>query len=293
MPASDVLGRFQDPRYTGENRCLPCTVFNALAAVMLAVGLAGLSIFAGAPGVAPFVTAGVLAVAAAAIYFKGYLIPGTPTLTKRYFPPWLLAPFGKQPEAGASVAHAPGDADTPGAADREDLDVEAHLLDVGAVEECRDGEDLCLTDDFEADWNDAIDAAREADEGRGRLLDLLGTDEGEVEIEDHDQAFRVRHDGRYVGTWESRPAFLADVAAAELLEDRVDDWAHVSLAQRGQLLNGLRLFVRSCPDCGGPVSLGVETVESCCTSREVAALTCEDCGARLLETRGMPGEAVA
>lgn len=288
MSVNDTLQRLQDPRYTGENRCMPCTVVNSIAAVMLAVALTAAAIAAGQPGFAPFVTVAVLAVSAAAIYFRGYLIPGTPTLTKRYFPPWLMSAFGKEPEP-AGVAESPTDgADAP-----DDLDVEGRLLAVGAVEECRGGEDLCLTDAFEDDWNDAIDAAREADEGRDRLLDLLGTDDGEVEIEDHDTAFRVRRDGRYVGTWESQPAFLADVAAAEVLQERVADWEDLTLGQRGRLLNGLRLFLRSCPECGGEISLGVETVESCCTSHEVAALTCEACDARLLETRGVPGEATA
>lgn len=283
MSVNDVLTRFQDPRYTGENRCVPCTVVNSIAAVMLAVALTGGAMLAGRPDLAPFVTVAVLAVSAAAIYFRGYLVPGTPTLTKRYFPPWLLSAFGKEPVADG-VAGAPAEPEV------EDFDVESRLFAVGAVEECRGGQDLCLTDGFEADWNRAIEDARESDEGRGRLLDLLGTSEGEVEIEDHDQAFRVRHDGRYVGTWESRAAFLADVAAAEVLEEQLGDWENLTLGQRGRLLNGLRLFLRSCPECGGELSLGVETVESCCTTQDVAALTCEDCEARLLETRGVPEE---
>jgi len=286
MSVNDVLTRFQDPRYTGENRCVPCTVVNSIAAVMLAVGLTGGAILAGRPELAPFLTVAVLALSAAAIYFRGYLVPGTPTLTKRYLPTRVLSAFGKEP-AASGVASAPEEPEV------EDFDVESRLLGVGAVEECRDGADLCLTDRFDAEWNEAIESARAADQGRSRLLDLLGTSEGEVEIEDHDQAFRVRHDGRYVGTWESRPAFLADVAAAELMDEQLAEWDRLTLGQRGRLLNGLRLFLRSCPDCGGDLSLGVETVESCCTSHEVAALTCEDCDARLLETRGVPEETAA
>jgi hypothetical protein len=50
-------------------------------------------------------------------------------------------------------------------------------------------------------------------------------------------------------------------------------------------LSGLRLFVETCPVCDGRVSIGEETVESCCRSYDVVAVACDDCDARLLEER--------
>jgi hypothetical protein len=37
--------------------------------------------------------------------------------------------------------------------------------------------------------------------------------------------------------------------------------------------------------CAGPVSLGQDTVESCCRSYEVVAVSCSDCDSRLFEER--------
>jgi hypothetical protein len=46
----------------------------------------------------PLVGVPVLAGSLALVYLRGYLVPGTPAFTKRYFPDWLLAWFDKTPE---------------------------------------------------------------------------------------------------------------------------------------------------------------------------------------------------
>jgi hypothetical protein len=83
-----VLDTLGQPEYTGENRCLACTALNLAIAVGIAIavgrrrrGLAG----------------GWLAVAVVLIALRGYLIPGTPELSKRYLPDRVLAWFGKNP----------------------------------------------------------------------------------------------------------------------------------------------------------------------------------------------------
>lgn len=53
--------------------------------------------------------------------------------------------------------------------------------------------------------------------------------------------------------------------------------------QKGKLLNGLRLFLQTCPTSGGNIALTEETVESCCQSHEVIAAICTDTGERLFE----------
>ncbi len=80
--------QLRQDEYTGENRCVPCTAVNLIIAVVIALAV----------GVA-FVPAGavVFGLSLATIYLRGYLVPGTPTLTKRYFPDWLLAKFDKEP----------------------------------------------------------------------------------------------------------------------------------------------------------------------------------------------------
>ncbi|WP_135302486.1 hypothetical protein [Haloarcula amylovorans] len=265
------VDRLKRPEYTGENRCLPCTVVNSVIAVGLALFAAVLGFRGGDSTVAVLAAAAVLLPAAAAIYLRGYLVPGTPTLTKRYMPASVLALFGKGPSAATSETATPPP--------EENVDVEQLLLDIGALEPC--GDDLCLTEWYSEAWRDALG---EADPDRTALLEQLDLDDTDVEFEDHGEAFRARVDEGYVGTWESRAAFEADIAAARVLEDSYDEWERLSVRQRGQVLNGLRLFLDTCPTCGGTPTFGTETVQSCCSEYDVAAVACGNCDARLFES---------
>lgn len=271
MSNGRVLDRLRQPEYTGANRCWPCTAANACIAVVGATavgalaGRAGLGVSAGAA------TAGaVLAVSAAAIYLRGYLVPGTPALTKRYFPDWLLRRFDKGP--GDSVTGA-------------DVDRERVLREAGVVTDCERVDDLCLTDRFRRAWRDRIEAARGRDpDATGEALaQVVGATAGTVTVERFDDGFVARAGERRIGQWESEAAYLADVAAARILRDRVAEWDRLPVPERGQLLGRLRVFLEQCPACDGPVEVGQEVVESCCRSVDVVAVSCGSCGARLFE----------
>ncbi|MHB9285805.1 hypothetical protein ACKVMT_02040 [Halobacteriales archaeon Cl-PHB] len=269
-----VLARVKQPEYTGENRCMPCTVVNlVIATVGTVLVVAGVAAVASLPVAVGVGLAG-FGLGVALIYLRGYLVPGTPELTKRYFPPWLLALFGKAPSQQA-----------PRNPTEEAIDPEAELMAVGALEECADRDDLCLTDDFRRAWYAEIGRVEAADAGRDRLLDLLDLDDADVEILEFEDAFKATVDGQIVGTWESEAAMLADLGAANALADRHADWDVMSVTDRGRLLNGLRLFIDECPTCGGRPDFGTDTVESCCSTHEVAAVSCDNCGARLFESQ--------
>ena len=270
---SGTLARFKQPEYTGENRCLPCTVVNTILGAVLSVAV-GIGV-----ALATVPTAGVAAAVVAflpslaAIYLRGYLVPGTPELTKQYFPPWLLGLFGKEPGVESDKV-----------IDSE-IDPERELLEVGALEPCEENDDLCLTPSFRDAWYEEVDLVRdEEDANRDRLLDLLGLDEAEVRFTEHGRAFQAFVDGTVVGRWESEAAFLADLGAARTLAREHSDWDRLGVEARGQLLNGLRLFIDTCPSCGGTPTFETDTVESCCTTQEVAAVACDDCDARLFES---------
>jgi len=271
--ADGPIARFKQPAYTGENRCLPCTVVNLLIAGALAVAVGIAGTVALSPAVGGSLALAVLVFSVVAIYLRGYLVPGTPELTKQYLPPWVLAWFGKDP---TKPEHESLEID-------DSFDPESALVTVGALEECQAGEDLCLTESFRSAWHQEMAALEDTDASRERLLDLLDAD-GDVHYEEFGQAFRARVDGQVVGKWESEAAFLADLGAAHVFAKRDPRWAEYPVAVRGQLLNGLRLFVDRCPACGGTPSFGAETVESCCSSYEVAAVTCPDCESRIFET---------
>lgn len=273
-----TVDRFRQPEYTGKNRCPPCTIVNIVIAVIAGVVagvLVGVGISAYALPAAAITIVGSLVV----IYLRGYLVPGTPRLTKQYFPQWLLKWFGKVSAAEPRRVNERNEETDPA-----DETVEAVLLRADVVEECRDGTDLCLTDQFRSAWHDRIATVRDGNTERERLLAVLDIEEEvEVEFEDHGNAFETEANGHHVGTWESQAAFIADVAAGELLSDRLVVWDEYTSFERGELLQSLRLFLETCPSCSDSLSFGTDTVESCCTSHEVAAVTCDECGQRVFE----------
>jgi hypothetical protein len=260
-----VVDRLRRPEYTGENRCTPCTVVNVVVAAAAGVllGLVAVPL-----GVAAF------AVGVLAIYLRGYLVPYTPTITKRYFPDRVLRWFDKTPARDRGV-------DVDG---REEIDVERTLLDLGVVTECADRDDLCLDEAFGRAWRERIDAVgdREVEAEVRRLLDLDPEADNAVERRGAEAAV-VFIDGQQVGQWESGAALVADLAADEVLRERTDEWDRLHVLNRSELLHSLRMFLERCTECGEPVSVDHETVESCCRSFDVAAVTCDGCGSRFFE----------
>ncbi|WP_424018751.1 hypothetical protein ACOZ4N_04545 [Halorientalis pallida] len=267
-----VLDRVRRPEYTGENRCVPCTAVNTAIAVAVAVAVGYVVTTAAGSFVGTTVGGMVFALSVAAIYLRGYLVPGTPTLTKRYFPERVLAWFDKA-ETGDETATAP---------EVEEIDVETTLLDAGVLEEKPHG-DLGLTPAFAADFRERVERERDEESDREAVAAIVGIDPADLTFEEYGTAFVAHAEGQTVGRWESRAAFLADVAAGRVLPDYYDGWADTGPAGRGQLLAGLRLFVEQCPACDGQVRFGQEVVESCCRTVDVVAVTCEDCNSRLFE----------
>ena len=260
--APRLVAALRRPEYTGENRCLPCTVLNVAIGGVLALAAAVFSTALGA----------VVAVGAALlVYFRGYLVPGTPALTKRYLPRRVLRWFGKDPLPTVEVDPERGFADP--------ADLERTLVAAGALEETADGSDLRLTDGFAERWGAAMaDVDREA--LAERVAAALDCDPEEFESRGGGVVLRSNH--RVVAQWPSEAALVADAAAAGLLADRVDGWDALPTAQRTVFLSGLRLFAEDCPD-GGDVEADSEMVESCCSRMDVFVVRCADSGARLLE----------
>ncbi|MDS0476141.1 hypothetical protein [Natrinema sp. 1APR25-10V2] len=323
----DVVDDLKQPEYTGENRCEPCTVLNLVIAAVVGSLVARKSRLGGLVAVG---------VSLALIYLRGYLVPGTPTLTKRYLPPAVLRWFGKEPEpevasglggvdtatpldvgTGSADPTAPttatddvatfdegdiDDADTvdetestadrsaDGQADTDDApeitDLETFFLDHEVLEPCADRDDLCLTDAFEADWFDEIEPLDEAGVDAAAAVDAFGfdADPDEFQLDSQGDTYRLLSRSGGAGRWPSRAALIADVAASRSLSSWVDDWDAVPPETKGEILNGLRMFLETCPS-GGTVQMGEEVVESCCSSHEVVAVTCEETGERLFEQR--------
>ncbi|WP_330632724.1 hypothetical protein [Halocatena halophila] len=292
---TDIVETLRQPEYTGDNRCLPCTTVNLLIAGVVSLVLSWRSRLLGAVA---------FTLAAAVIYLRGYVVPGTPTLTKRYLPESVLALFGKEPEAPVASGFtggveaetdtaAPTESDTEQADDSDGaqgsttnaIDPDALFLELGVLEPCANEDDLCLTDSFAERWSSAIDALEETPPDGAAVGESFGveTDGDEFSIEQHENGRTLRQQERIVGQWPSQAALLADVGAASALEAYDPAWDERSPQQKGQLLNGIRLFLEECPQDGGQIEYGQEVVESCCQSHDVLTVTCSESGDRLLE----------
>ncbi|WP_459886191.1 hypothetical protein [Halostagnicola bangensis] len=96
MGFRDLLERFRRPEHTGSNRCTPCTILNVGVAIGLALAAAAVALSTSGRSAATAIGAVIAALSGVTIYLRGYLVPGTPRLTKTYGPDWLLKRFGKQ-----------------------------------------------------------------------------------------------------------------------------------------------------------------------------------------------------
>ena len=258
-----LVDRLRQPEYTGENRCVPCTAVNVAIAAGVSVLAAVASTVFGA---------GVFTLSLGTIYLRGYLVPGTPTLTKHYFPERALRWFDK-------------DTTSPVADETVEIDPERVLLDAGAVELCQEGTDLCLTTDFRQIWRERIRTTREHDLSEDHLagaLDISTTDD-RITVDQQSDTFIAYTDDATIGQWSSQAAAVADVAAATELSECFPNWSEFTPAEIARVLMSLRIFIEQCPDCDGPVRVEQEVVESCCRSYDVIASACQDCGSRLFE----------
>lgn len=261
--------RIRRPEYTGENRCLPCTAANLAIAAVGSLLLGGLSPVLGFVG---------FSLAVAVIWLRGYLVPGTPELTRQYFPGWLLRAFEKDPRA------ATFDAET--ATDGE-FEPERFLRETGLLVDDPQRGDVAVDPAFGAAWRERMEAV-DSEAERSELAALLGVDPDRLDLTRHGNAVAARLDGRRIGQWESDAAFVADLAGARELADRLDGWSSLPVGQRSGILGVLRLCLDTCPDCGGVVGLETDVVQSCCRSVDVVAANCQDCGARIFEAEWDP-----
>ncbi|ADJ14337.1 hypothetical protein [Halalkalicoccus jeotgali] len=254
MGVTEITAAIRRPEYTGENRCLPCTALNVLLAVAVTITVAVVSLPAG--GV-------VLLGGLLAIYFRGYLVPGTPELTKRYLPPAVLGLFGKEP--------APR---TLGTFEDGELWATLERADILVGED-----DPTLAEGFRSRWLAAIDETRADEPGERAVERTLGVETADKRGE---RAFSIG--GNRLVRWDSRAALLADVAAAAVFRDRYADWSALDPDARRDLLDRLRLLLGSCPACGGGVERGVDRVDPCCQrAHTVVWADCVECGALLAE----------
>lgn len=268
-----IHARLRKPEYTGENRCVPCTIANIAIAVLLSACTLTVGLLLNRPPVfAVALAGGFFAISLAAIYFQGYLLPGTPELTQRYFPDRVLAWFDKTATQDLE--------DTTVSINPEEV-----LLTAGAVEPCQNDSDLCLQPDFKTTWHNHITSLRENQPGEYELAQALNIspDDDEIQFDHRSNGLLARTETAAIGQWSSDAAIIADVAASTVLQTRYPDWETLNPPEIARILLSLRIFLDQCPSCNGPVRIEQEVVESCCRSHDVVASVCQSCDIRLFE----------
>lgn len=258
-----LLDAVRRPEYTGERRCWPCTIVNAVIVALASAAVIAVSLPAAVI---------VAALGAGAIALRGYVVPYTPR-----FAPKLAARlpgdlFHEDPAPSGSLG--------------DGIDGEAvlgALADAGVV--VPEGETLFLDDEFRAAWREEVAALREMDdEAFAATVDdaAVRTDGARVDRRRGRPTVVLEADtGKTIDQRRlSYPVALAEVGAARALGDLLPD-----PELRAAAAEPLRTFLEECPACGGDV---VETTEAnCCGGpshpregpRDV--LACAGCGERL------------
>lgn len=299
-----LFEELKQPEYTGENRCEACTVVNIVLALVAAVIIDRYS---------RVLSVLFLLVSGGLIYLRGYLVPGTPTLTKRYLPPTVLEWFGKDPnpvstqhglwggavsqqddiDSRSSEISSTADIDSESDSSQMQLTAEEYFLKKDILEPCKEIDDLCLTDEFERRWEAEVESIA-VDEVSGEdIAETFGIEnlessskqqfDSEYEVREFGQGLTLEWKEEVLGKWPSEAALVADVAAASVLDEIDDRWSSNSPKTKGEFLNGLRVFFETCPTTGEDAVMDTETVESCCSEHEVVSIICEESGERLFE----------
>lgn len=259
----------QNPDYTGDNRCMACTVVNLLISVALATTVALIR---------PLAALLVFAVCVYLIWARGYLVPGTPTLTKRYLPNWMLAWFGKAPSSNEPTGltgkrHAQDE--------QYEVDLEKELLSAGILEIAPDDGDLQLSERAEEVWMRELSERSEIRENE--LSALVHQEPTELTLTERFGGIALTADADVLGHWPSKAALIADQSVVPVLEQLHPYWGSLTIHEKGQLLAGMRIFVPECPTSPGDIEIIDEVVESCCANHDVTVVQCANGGETLIE----------
>lgn len=234
MPLHRYLG---NPAYTGEQRCIACTVSNVVilsvaVGILAAVVRPALAIVVGLAGVV-------------AIWLRGYVVPFTPEFAPRLVD-WLPIPGAwfdsrSEPSSLADSTTISGEVIVERLAGNGVLVVE--------------GDDLLLAAAFDARWREAMDSlADDPPDALARKATAVSGD-GEVSVVRSNGQTWLSVDGRH--TLLARPVAVAELAAVRALEPEIGDGS-MRLAAAGPL----RQFLTVCPVCES--DLETASAVDCC-----------------------------
>jgi|APHM01.1.fsa_nt_gi hypothetical protein len=250
MHITSLVDWARDPVYTGSNRCWSCTAVN-LALVAIGVGAAA--------AITPVAGIGIAVFGVAAVWLRGYVVPGTPTLTRRYLPKRPLALFGK--------LHSAKSAPT--------VDPTGRLSTLGVL---RDGEPR-LSLSFRDSWTNMAASLAGNDRATRRAAgEVLAVPPADIVVNNDGLGINLTVTRDWVGQCPSQTALVADISTGVTLSG--DGWTGMKQAERAARVRGI---ADRCPVCENQTPVSEDTVESCCGPRDVVSVTCPDCSVRLVE----------
>lgn len=127
---------------------------------------------------------------------SGSLVPGTPELTRQYFPDWLLRTFEKDPQTATFGTEAATDGE---------FESERFLRETGLLVDDSQRGDAAVEPAFGAMWRERMGAVGGEAE-RSELAALLEVDPDRLDLARHGDAVTARLDGRRVRIVRQRGA---------------------------------------------------------------------------------------
>lgn len=260
MVAEALSARIFNPEHTGENRCYPCTIVNIVITF-------GCGLIIGHFG--NYYISGLLIVTGLVlIYIRGYLVPGTPSLAQILLPKRLfsLLPGEELSKSSNSIS----------------IEIESHLQQHSILEASHTGEDkdFQLHSSIKTRWVHLI-RSYQMEEAMEQLQTSVEASD-DMEFFAIPEGYIAMHKGKQIGRWESKQAFLIHMSSFELLDALLPRWDCYRIDEKNLLSVGLRLFTPICP-CGSDITEGMGKIRTCCGSKSVYKIKCQETEIDLLE----------
>ncbi|MFB6221088.1 MAG: hypothetical protein ABEH90_06580 [Halolamina sp.] len=203
----------------------------------------------------------------AIVWSRGYLVPGTPRLTRR-LPASAHDRIGK----GDVAVSSPADA----------------LIHAGVLTD-----DLALSESAATEITAQAREFHDDADGLKRAVGTMFADVTEISVrrglDGSENWFALDADETTVHQWDARPVVALDAAGASYLADTLPGWEAGSVSQRRDLLALVRYGAPSCPACDEPFVTPDGPSVACCGGRSlVGERRCESCGYSLVDSNDLP-----
>lgn len=184
--------------------------------------------------------------------------------------------------AGRSV-QVPAEQPPPAAQSSADCAVSI-LRSTDVIVDLPADDQLRLEPSFRRAWHRRVDAVRRSGTARERFAKRLEVDPATLEVGTIGRRYVATHEDDLVGVWPSRAAFLADLTATPLLEDRISHWDGLAVDQQETALTTVRTLLESCPNCDGAVVESTPSGETETVAETETVVHCGRCGSELTRT---------